>query len=189
LTLLANTVNFKAMVQYFIMARQIHLLLHWTVFESQRLLAIHANQMVMVMIKAASLKLQSAVHEIELLQDSHLAKHSKIAIHGIEAHARVLDGHLVVDVLRRQISLIARKYLHQRSALVGDPPAVPCHRIQHFLTLIVILHRSPIPFLIVALISYYWNLILNSKSPALRIAMNTMTTIGPKNTPISPTSA
>jgi hypothetical protein len=136
------------------MARQSHLLFHRTVFESQRLLAIHANQMMMVMIKAASLKLQSAVHEIELLQDPHLAQHSKIAIDGIEAHARVLHGHLVVDILRRQISLIAREYLHQRSALVGDSPAVPCHRIQHFLTLIVIMHRSPTPFLLVESILY-----------------------------------
>jgi hypothetical protein len=105
--------------------------------------------MMMVMVETASLKLLTAVNEIELLQNPHLAKHSKVAIYGIEAHARIFHGHLVIDVFGRQISLVARENLSQRSALVGNPPTVPSHRSQHFLTQIMIRHRSPIPFPIV----------------------------------------
>jgi hypothetical protein len=140
------------MVKNLITSGKGHLLLHRTIFESQRFLAIHTDQMMMVMVETASLKLLTSIQKIKLLQNPHLAKHAKVAINGIEAHARIFHGHLVIDVFGRQISLVARENLSQRSALVGNPPTVPRHRSQHFLTQIMIRHCSPVPFPIIDLI-------------------------------------
>jgi hypothetical protein len=101
----------------------------------------------MMVVGAASLELQAALHKIKLLKRPHMTEHAQIAVNGIEADAWIFVPHLVINILGRQESVCIRKYLRKGSTLVGDSPTVPGHYFEHFLHDVGIRHRFPSPLL------------------------------------------
>jgi hypothetical protein len=130
--LLAKAVNFEPVAQNSVIPRQIQLIVHRAIFERFRLLAIRANEVMMVMVQAGSLEFQPALQKVKLLQHAHFAQHAQIAVDGIEADARIFDRELVVNVLGRQVTVGRGKNLRQRPALLRNAPPVARHDPDHF---------------------------------------------------------